>query len=621
MGRKAGVSIKTTIYSDFKGVDFTTDASLVSKSRSPLATNMIADVGGRPEKRPGWRTLQNLSAEGAVNGLFMGTFGGVKKLFAHVGTKLYQWAETGAPTVLLTGLTNAESTGLYFGGKLWILTGGEYIVCDGNTAARVSDNAYTPTTIITRSPTGGGTSYEALNLIGRWRKNDFQTDGTAVTFQLDATELDADAMTAWVWGVEKTEGTDFTADRAAGTVTFSTAPAAPASGKADGLTVKFAKTVSGYADKINKCRILSSYGVGTSDRLVFSGNPDFPNLDWTSGLNDPTYIPDLSYSNVGIEGVPIMGYCRIGEYLGIVKADNGQDSTVFVRSASTDSDGQAVFPLKQAIAGVGAISMRSFGQLLDEPLFLSDTGIFAVTTNVVTSERICQNRSFYIDGQLTGEADLKNARGTAWMGMYLLAVNGRVYVLDGRQQKTYRSESLGDYVYECYFWDNVPVNCWLVDKESESLYFGTADGKICRFNTDDTTVNRYNDDGAAITALWATKADDDGDSTLEKTMIKKGCAVTLKPYSRSSAKVLVRTDREAAARQVNYGTLDIFDWADIDFSRFTFNSNDGPQEIMFRTKVKKYKRLQIIIKNDAVNEGFGVYGITKHYIIGNFAKR
>lgn len=609
--------IKTTIYSDFKGVDFTTDASLVSKSRSPWATNMIADVGGRPEKRPGWRTLHTLT--GKVNGLFEGSFGGAKKRLAHVGTKLYEWS--GEPALVMENITDADSTGIFFGGKIWILTGREYIVYDGTAAKKVSENAYVPTTIITREPTGGGTSFESLNLAGRFRKNDFQTNGTAKTFQLDAANLDADTIKAWVWGVEKTEGTDFTADRAAGTVTFSTAPSAPASGKADGLTIQFAKTVEGYLDRIGKCRIMTSYGVGTSDRLVFSGNPDFPNLDWTSGLNDPTYIPDLSYSNVGTEGVPIMGYCRIGEYLGIVKADNGQDSTVFIRSASAGSDGQAVFPLRQAIAGVGAVSMRSFGQLLDEPLFLSDTGVFAVTTNVVTSERICQNRSFFVNGALTNEPNLKNARGVAWLGMYMLAVNGHIYILDGRQQKTYRSESLGDYVYECYYWDNVPVNCWLVDKDSESLFFGTADGRICRFNTDIDAMSRYSDDGAAITALWATKADDDGDSTREKTMIKKGCAVTLKPYTRSSAKICVRSDRDTVARQVNYGTLDIFDWADIDFSRFTFNANDGPQEIMFRAKVKKYKRLQIIIKNDAVNEGFGVYGITKHYITGNFAKR
>ena len=67
--------------------------------------------------------------------------------------------------------------------------------------------------------------------------------------------------------------------------------------------------------------------------------------------------------------------------------------------------------------------------------------------------------------------------------------------------------------------------------------------------------------------------------------------------------------------------MDIFDWEDIDFSRFTFNANDGPQEIPFRRKIKNYKRLQILVKNDTVNEGFGVFGIVKHFVTGNFAKK
>jgi hypothetical protein len=38
----------TTIYNRFKGVDFSVDASLVDKDRSPYAPNLIADVGGMP---------------------------------------------------------------------------------------------------------------------------------------------------------------------------------------------------------------------------------------------------------------------------------------------------------------------------------------------------------------------------------------------------------------------------------------------------------------------------------------------------------------------------------------------------------------------------------------------
>ena len=54
--------------------------------------------------------------------------------------------------------------------------------------------------------------------------------------------------------------------------------------------------------------------------------------------------------------------------------------------------------------------------------------------------------------------------------------------------------------------------------------------------------------------------------------------------------------------------------------KVTFHANDGPSEIPFRHKVKRYKRLQILVKNDAVNEGFGVYAIVKHFAAGGFAR-
>ena len=134
-------------------------------------------------------------------------------------------------------------------------------------------------------------------------------------------------------------------------------------------------------------------------------------------------------------------------------------------------------------------------------------------------------------------------------------------------------------------------------------------------------MERYSDDGAPILAVWSTKADDDEDITLLKTMIKKGNSVTIKPYTRSSAQIYLRTEQDPVEWLATEDTMDIFDWEDIDFTRFTFESNDAPREILFNTKVKKYKRLQIIVKNNAVNEGFGIFGITKHFVVGNFAKR
>ena len=620
MAGKSGVTIRTKKYERFRGVDFSTDPALVDDARSPWAPNMVSDMGGMPEKRPGWRTI--CTTGGQVNGLFCAEFGGVKHLLVHAGTKLLRWYEDGetAAVELAGGLSNQRSMSVYMNDSLWIFTGAKLLRYNGTTCKSASEDAYIPLTIISRDPAGGGMTYEAVNMMTGKQKIGFLADGSSKEYKLPYTGIDS-VNEVEVNGTVMSSG--YSVSTSAGTVTFTTAPAKPAAGAEDNVFITFTKTISGYADRIDKCTSAIVWGAGAAnDRIIATGNPDFPNQDFTCGFADGTYWPDTGYAVIGTSETKILGYRRLGEYLAIIKEDNGQDSTVFLRSSYFDADGAVQFSAKACIAGAGAVTRFGFGNIGDEQLILTGSGVYALTTNSLTAERITQNRSYRVDPKLIGE-DLQDAVSCNFQNSYLIFVGGHVYGLDGRQQRSYPNRNDTAFLYECFYWENVPAHSVLrvIDEGRESLYFGTDDGRICRFNTDVEGMMRFSDDGAAIEAVWSTRSDDDGDPMVLKTMLKKGNAVTIKPYTRSSAKILFRTDRDAVAWQAVEGTMDIFDWEDIDFSRFTFNANDAPAEIPFRRKVKNYKRLQILVKNDAVNEGFGVYCIVKHYVTGNFAKK
>ncbi|MBQ9975838.1 MAG: hypothetical protein IJP16_04945 [Clostridia bacterium] len=613
-------SIRTKTYSKFRGVDFSSDPSLVDDFRSPWAPNMISDAGGMPEKRPGWRII--IEGNGIrVNGLYSVEFGGVRHLLCHRGTKLLRWyEETKNTTELRTGLPDERSMAVYMGGYLWIFTGAELLRYNGLDVERASVGAYVPMTVISASPTdGGGMAYEGVNYLTGKQKIGYVADGNT-DYKLPYTELDSvDFITV---NGEELSKDKYAVDLAKGTVKFTEAPPKPLAGAADNVVITLTKTVPGAADKINKCRIATVWGVGgASDRIIASGNSDYPNFDFTCAFNDGTYWSDTDYQVVGTAQTKIMGYRRLGENLAIIKEDNGQDSTVFIRSSGLDEYGGAVWSTKPCLSGAGAVSRFGFGNIDDEQLFITGSGIYALTTNSLTSERIVQNRSARIDPKLIKE-NLADAVSISFDGAYMVFIDDRVYGLDGKQQRSYPSRADTSYLYECFYWDNVParVVMKLVENGKEYLYFGTKDGRICKLNTDIDGLTKFNDGGAPIRAVWSTKADDDGDPMILKTLLKKGNAVTIKPYNRSSAKICFRTDKDAEAQQVAYGTMDIFDWEDIDFERFTFNSNDAPSEIPFNRKVKNYKRLQFVVVNDVANEGFGVYGITKHFVTGNFAK-
>lgn len=623
------------VYQQFRGLDLSTDETQIDDSRSPWMVNMISDSGGYPEVRVGWRALHTFS--GQINGIFLFKLNGIQQMIVHAGTRLVRLMKDDAgnytETTLLSGITDALSQGFYFGGDLWILTGGEYLRYNGVGAKNVDEEAYIPTTSILRGSTGAQ-SNEAVNLLSAWRKNTFVTDGETTKFTVDAGAIDKgslvtaeyideDGKTVTVTSDDIAPGTinymiTYSADR--GEVYFKYAPPKPATAGTATLTIKFKKTTAGSADKIKKCRVFTTFGVKTGSRVFLAGNPDNANTEWYSGLNDPTYFPDNNFINVGTSNFAIVNYLKYDGELLVIKEDNRQENTIWHHTAEIDgTSGVAIFPLREGVSGIGGCARFSCQTLRDDPLFLSPQGVYAPCTSYTynTVQRNLQLRSARINVRLMREKNREDAVSAVWQGYYLLAVNGHIWVADANQ-----SRSGGG--YEWYYWEGVPVRCFGV--EADNLYFGTADGKLCRMNNDmlDEEGNRlmaaYSDNGAPIEWEWRTKMDFLAGPTIHKTLQKRGNGILFKSMTRAEADVYVRTEKDPDGQMVETVQTDRFSFADVDFSRFSFATTDT-QEIIFKKKIKKFLFVQVILKGKALNQGAGVYSVALYYVLNDYAKK
>lgn len=597
----------SAVVETFRGVDLNNSPSNVDKSRSPAAPNMIRDQVGKVRKRMGYETKVTAPGGAAINGVHHL----LEETLVHAGAKLYRLSDTDGTWELteIGAMANARSRSFVFDQKLYLLDGTTYQVYDGTTLAAVADSATVPTIIISRRPTGGGQSYQGLNLLGRKWTESFLGTTDATVYQLTTKNLAEDAVTARVLNAdgvweEKTEGTDFTVDRAAGTVTFSTAPGvSPVTGQ-DNVQITAAKVREGYLDTINRCTIAAVYGVGGStDRVFLSGNGDKPGVDWYSNFEDPAFFPDTNYTKLVRDGARVTGYTVLSNTLAAFIDGASDGRNVVVRSGVLDENGDAVFRVSNTMIGQDAVAPDTFCRTDKEPLFLTNRGVYAITAEELTGEKYSQERSYYIASAIGAAQGRENACACTYGDFYALALDGTLYLLD-LQQKTYeRNSPYSSFQYECYYWPGIPAKVLFLD--GDALCFGTEDGKLCRFHTNVDDVTSYNDDGAAIDAYWET-SDFDGKIFFH---VKTFTGLAVRLAAAVNTGVVVYAQVRGMWKQVfaSGAKARYFDWSYIDFSKFTFSSDRTPRTLYGKIKLKKADKVRFRLQNNVLNEPFGLY--------------
>lgn len=588
-------------YSSFRGVDFANDPSLVLLSRSPDALNVWKNYkdtqGSCIESRPGYRKMADF--EDNINGIYFYN----NKALIHSGTNLYLWDNfPSTPTTPLTPIKNdmndAKSSFVIFNENLYIVDGANYLVYDGTTLKDVSDDAYIPTTTISRSPSGGGEPYQDVNVLQPKRKNTFVADGTATDYYLDTTEIDSITEVK----VNDAVVTNYTVNTIAGKVTFTTAPSSPTLSGVDNVVITFSKSVSGYIDRIAKCTKMVVF----DRRLFYTGNPDYPNAVFHSQLNVPNYVSDLAYYQDGTDESDIKAMVVGNNILWVFKEPSQEKDTIFYHTATTDTYGR-VYPNFQGNISTGCISDAI--NYKDDIVFLSQTGLEGISSNDIASQQLLSHKSSLIDNKMTNENNYNLSMMTEWNGYLLILVNSHIYLGDIRQIY----QSVNGYEYEWYYWELENAQATILKEYKGNLYIGAEDGSIF-------IVEGTNDNGEIIESYWTTPMDNFGYGNKYKTTNKRGGVAKIKTIPNGKVKVAERTNKLPKDKYIKEFSSNGFDYGNIDYSNFSYTATPTLNAV-YKIKEKKFVELQLKFYTNELNTPFGLYDAIIEAFEGGYVKR
>ncbi|WP_302826152.1 hypothetical protein [Anaerofustis stercorihominis] len=693
-------NVITKTYGEIRGVDFSREARNVKENRSPDMVNMWKDYESDSEcivTREGYDLLLDVSdlidgekADKEVYGIHVFTGGGDTKALVHAGSYLFLWEDfPSAPQnlnsieTLATGMGKVRSESFMYNDKLYINDGLTYYRYDGSKLIEVSnlgsinekmlsingttvksdndlDVPFVPITSISRLPMGGGDTYQNVNLLTPWRKNQFVGDGKSKTYALDTTELSYDDLSyirVWINDtyIDVKNGTSLTysfiadgqtavttetktfkitsINKDTGEITFNEPPPMPMTKGQDNVVIMFYKYISGYKERINECRMNKVF----DNRVFFSGNATYKNGLFHSELNDPEYISDLGYYQDGADNEAITSIVVGGSVLWVFKDGREGGNNLFYHiptttnltvtnfAGKTETKQLKTYPVKQ-----GKSSSGCFGcgiNFLDDVCFLSKEGMFGLQysdlqNDIYSMDFVCL-RSRTVNPKLIAESEYLNASVDIYKGYLCILINGHMYLADSRC--TYSNNK--GYEYEWYYFkdirvktDNVIHNGVYLKTFDKKLYFGTDNGEICVFSK-----GTFKDNEEEMDNYITLKSDNFDYMNRLKTTSKRGGIAKFKVMGNSSVNVWVKTNKDREFKYITTYKNSGFNFGDFSFSTLSFLIDDEKNYQVVKTKQKKFNEIQFRFSGEGEDrkesKPFGFYSLTIEGFEGSYIKR
>lgn len=593
------------------GLSLKYDSTQITDSQSPLMQNITADDRGTLSKRDGQANVYTTSlGAGAVNGAYKYEFHG-NKIFSW-GTQLYRQDNNAQPVSIMTGLSNTKGTFYSFNDNLYYMNTVDFVVISSVlVASRVV--GYVPTLAISVPPAGGGTPFEQFNLLSAGFKVSFSADGTATTFQLPLSGLDATAVTAVVNNVTINEGAGLSVNRTTGLVTFT---AVPAKGTNNVIITAF-KTVSGNTARVTGNRYMIDYGGDNDTRLFAWGNTGFTNRVMRSGLLDPTYWPENEYTDVGTSSEAVTACAKQYDKLLYIK-EKSIGFTTYTNPVTQGfwgaSDIGASFPL-QWINGAVGCDMPGSVQIIDNNVVFGNSvlGVFIVVNVTIRDEKNVRPISGNINGMFLrpgllskNQADLINCSSADDGSSYWLCIGSDVYMWNYRLSPFVNTgdPSADEERLSWFPQTNINAACWII-KDDQTLAYGRRDtGMLVEFN------GTARDFTSSINAVWRSKLWSFNAPDWIKTVHRAWFSSKAGGYSTVTIKYIDEDGMTVDQEDINTNS---FTWATAAWDTWTWASNEYPPSVRLSVKAKRIIYFQIEFSNNTINEGFSLMSLVLLY--------
>lgn len=247
--------------------------------------------------------------------------------FFHIGSKLYYLnpeAEAPVLTELYVGVPEIRGTFFRYNDWLFYKTKGAFIKikynADGGpkfSASSLTDEAYTPVIVINARPgDGGGDAYQPENRLSAKKTVWYNAADGVKDYKLPVSDIDSIVEVK----VDGAATTAYTADLAAGKVTFDTAPPVTSPATNNTVSITFTKANEDAYNSVMDCRYAVVYGGDRSICIVLGGCEKQPNAFFWSGNDDLSmnagYFPMSFYNLAGDTEDSITGFGKqYGELL------------------------------------------------------------------------------------------------------------------------------------------------------------------------------------------------------------------------------------------------------------------------------------------------------------------